>query len=265
MPEQEIKISVVIVNYKSQRFLPSCLSSVFANFSQGQSVEVIVVNNDRDEDLAEIKKLFPQIKVLNNTENRGFGYGCNLGAKMAQGKYLFFLNPDTEILSGKAQEVVSILENDKKIGIIGSRLVTPEGKIQKWSAGTKVNILNLILDNLGLSRSQRIWKSSGAKESFWVAGASLFIGKNLFYDLGGFDEKIFMYFEDVDLCCRAKKKGLKIMYYPFLRVLHKNGESYLNDKKKQQEHYCQSQQYYFEKHCGKNQSILIRYLRKIFA
>jgi hypothetical protein len=221
--------------------------------------EIILVNNDSDENIDEYGKRYGNIKIINIFKNEGFGRACNIGAKVARGRTLLFLNPDTEIVSGNVEMVLNEQKN-KNIAIIGSNLINSSGKTHKWSAGKKINIYDLVRNNLRLPRSRLIWNSPEKIRADWVSGTALFIRKEVFNKLGGFDEKFFMYFEDIDLCRRAKKHGHRILYFPHFQVFHHSGQSYDN-KITQKKHYYASQEYYFKKHCGTFQAILLKILK----
>lgn len=249
-------ISFVIVNYKSQACLTKCLESI--NGKTGDLLsEIIVVNNDKE-------KLFgvENIKVVENEKNCGFGTACNLGAKKASGRILFFLNPDTEIITLDFVQVISQMENNG-FSIVAPQLIDPSGRPEKWSVGKIITPLGIIKNNFTFFGIKKYWLKSAAGEVDWVSGAAFAVRKDLFEKIGGFDENFFMYFEDVDLGKRIKDAGGKILYAPQYKVLHLGGQSY-GDGKKQKAAYYKSQDYYLEKHFGKFSSVLVRLLRKIF-
>ena len=252
--EKESKISFIIVAFRSENHLERCLYSLLDKTANIQK-EIIVVNNG-----SYSFNFGDRAKVINSS-NKGFGSACNLGAKEASGDILCFLNPDTEIISADLEKIFSEFENNK-IGIIGPKLVDENDNIQEWSAGKEVNLSDVILNNLGLKRSKRIWESKEEVECAWVSGACLFIKKELFEKLNGFDEKFFLYFEDIDLCKRARDLGYKVLYFPEFVVKHFGGKSFEN-KKEQKQHYYSSQDYYFKKHFGKNFRSIIKLLRKL--
>ncbi|HLN19368.1 MAG TPA: glycosyltransferase family 2 protein [Patescibacteria group bacterium] len=254
-------ISIIIVNYQSKKRLDGCLTSIFGNILSKISGEVILVNNDSNETLEEYINRFNNLRILNNRENAGFSRACNQGAGIAQGEILLFLNPDTEILSDNIEDVLKILKTNNSI--VGARLIDSQNKTHRWSAGRKINLYDLLRNNLQIPRSKKIWNSKNSISADWVSGTSLFIKKKDFEKLNGFDENFFMYFEDIDLCRRAKKGGLKIIYYPTFSIFHFGGESY-GDKFEQKDNYFASQEYYFKKHCGPLQTMLLKILRKIF-
>ena len=255
------KLSVIIVNYQSEPYLQRCLASL-CRCNLGIDFEIVVVNNDTKESLEKIKEKFPEVVLVNSFKNKGFGVACNWGVKNSQGELLFFLNPDTEIL-GSLNSIIKIFEKDPDVGAIGPKLLGENGKIQDWSTGVDVSLLDLIRNNLGLPRSKKIWESPITQETFWVSGAALFVPRKTFALLGGFDENFFMYFEDNDLCRRIRKTGKKVLYFPETAILHLSGKS-SRDLQKQKAHFFASQDYYFKKHLGSFQVFWLKFLRRIF-
>jgi O-antigen biosynthesis protein len=258
----ECDISIIIANYRSERYLKNNLVSVYGKIIPLASCEIIVVNNDEKENLTEIKNNFPDIKIIDHRKNIGFGSANNLGAKMARGRYLFFLNPDSEIISDNIRQVIDEFESNEKIGIIGSQLLEADGKIQKWSAGEEINFTSLVLNNIGLPRDKKIWKRKEKKAADWVSGTAMFARKEVFEKIGGFDGQFFMYFEDADLCRRIKKTGKSVIYFPAYKILHKSGRSY-SSKKIQKKHYYDSQEHYFKKNRPKIEYWAVKIMRKI--
>ncbi|MFA6383565.1 MAG: glycosyltransferase family 2 protein [Parcubacteria group bacterium] len=238
------ELSIVIVNYRSEKYLGKCISSIKEKILDAD-YEIIVVNNDKEKLLeAQLPK---EIRLINSGGNIGFGAACNLGAKSAQGEILCFLNPDTEIISSSFSGVLYKFAKDNKLAIVGPKLVNEGGETQEWIAGGEITIWSTILNNFGYKRDQKIWESVAPMECAWVSGAAMFIRKDIFDRLGGFDEKFFMYFEDSDLCRRARQLGYKVLYFPEFIVKHFGGKSWL-DKKTQKAYYHKSQRRYFSKY-----------------
>lgn len=261
--ENNKKLSVVIVNYKSGHYLARCLSSL-QNTTQ-QALEIIIINNSPKENLFEVAKDFPEVRIIVNSKNGGFGQGNNIGARAASGAWLLFLNPDTEILEGEIADVVLEFEKNEDVGAIGGCLLTEKNSVQAWSAGVSVNLWDLIKNNLGILSSRAIWKNVKKTEAGWVSGTSLFVPRKLFLEMGGFDENIFMYFEDVDLCTRIRAAGKRVIYFPSFKVLHKCGGSYEKEnKKKQNKNYYDSLLYYFKKHRSPGEYLIVALLRRLF-
>ncbi len=263
--ENNKKLSVIIVNYKSEHYLSRCLDSFYRAAEGRVSAEVIIVNNYPLETLEGIKKTFPEIRIIVNAQNGGFGHGNNIGARVATGELLLLLNPDTEILSDSLTKVIAEFKLNPETGVVGSGLITEKQQAQPWSAGSEVSLWDLIKNNLGILSSRLIWEKEKKTEAAWVSGTALFVPRKLFLELGGFDENIFMYFEDVDLCARIRMAGKRIVYFPEFRVLHKCGGSYgEKNKHNQNRHYYDSLLYYFQKHRSGLEFAVVKVLRKLF-
>jgi GT2 family glycosyltransferase len=257
-----MKLSIIIVNYKSRESISKCLDSVFEKIGDEVDWEMIVVNNDDGDSLKGLERK-QKMKVVNLYRNAGFGPAANKGSKEAQGELLFFLNPDAEIMSSRINSIFNEFDKDPRLGIIGPKIVNKDGTVEQWSAGKEINLPNLMLNNLGFSRSRKIWESQIKVETDWVSGAALFVRKGFFLKRGGFDEKFFLYFEDMDLCKRAKKHGFSVLYFPDFFIKHEGGRSFEN-KKIQKCHYYDSMEKYFLKYHGKWQSAIIRLIIRIF-
>ncbi|EKD46680.1 MAG: B-glycosyltransferase, glycosyltransferase family 2 protein [uncultured bacterium] len=252
-------ISVIILNYKSERYLDDCIESIRRHASDVE-YEIIIVNNDADP----LKNIWSEqnIQIINNTTNEGFSSACNKGAKIANGKALFFLNPDTEIKTGNISELLSAFENSA-VGIVAPQLILTDGKVQPWSAGHEVTLWDTIRNNFGYVRSEELWNATTPTRVDWVSGAGLIIEKSLFKSINGFDENFFMYFEDVDLCKKVSLLEKKVLLMPSVKILHFGGQSFLNDERKQKRLYYDSQDYYFKKHFGRVSVFLLRFLRNL--
>lgn len=236
---KEPQISFIIINHNSQNYLPACLTSV-KNNCRNIDFEIIIVNNDNS------FFDYPKTKTINSETNKGFGSACNLGARNTEGKILCFLNPDTEIADG-IEKVIDYFDTYKETGIIGPKLETENNEIEPWCAGYEIGFWNLIRNNLGIPKSRKIWKSKSSIECDRVGGTCLFIRKDLFNILNGFDEKFFMYFEDDDLCKRVRQKGFRVIYFPEFCVRHFGGKSF-SSKFKQKKIFYKSMFYYFKKY-----------------
>ena len=251
-------ISFIILNYQSEQYLKKCILSIKKNFSDVRH-ELIIVNNDTQALQVDFCKTNDQI--LNNYSNLGFSSACNLGAKKANGKILFFLNPDTEILDNKLTASLSFLEKES-IGIIAPLLITADGRPQPWSGGKMITPLNTLAHNLTKKRHFLNSDNSSIKRLEWVSGAAFLIRKELFEKVGGFDENFFMYFEDVDFCKRVRELKKEIILFPQSVVLHHGGGSIKSIQTQKQAYYT-SQDYYFKKHFGPIQAFLIKFIRNI--
>lgn len=251
-------ISFIVLNYKSEQYLPGCVQSLEKSVGN-LSYEIIIINNDSEQ----ISSITPSdtVKIVNNNTNEGFAKACNQGANIASGNTLFFINPDTEVFFGTFDK---LLENfsDESVGIIAPKLLLPSGEVQPWSSGFSVTLLDILRNNFGWIRNKKLWNKDSSVFVDWTSGAAFAINKDLFENVSGFDENFFMYFEDVDLCKRISKLKKKILVSPSMQILHFGGKSYL-DKKRQKEEYYASQDYYFKKHFGTVELFLLKSLRML--
>ena len=183
-------LSICILNYNTKDLTLQCLASLFEQYQKEISkkeLEVIVVdNNSTDESVVLIKNKFPKVIVFEKKENSGFSKGKNIAAKIAKGKYLFFLNSDTQVKDNRLFSAVSYLETHKKVGVIGTRLLSLNGKAQ-LSAGKFYTLFNCFImlisgERFGLLRSS----PNEICEVDWVMGASFLISKRLFDVICGF-------------------------------------------------------------------------------
>ena len=249
-------LTIQIVNYNSREYLFSCLDSLRENISPKIKTQIVVVNNDR-ESLGEKLKNF-DVELLERGENIGFGKAHNLGAKIARGEYLFLLNPDTKVFPGTIRSLLDLFSADAKIGIATPLLLGESGLPEEEHFGPKKTPLSTIFSKLSSKRERYFQKEPF--EADWVSGAAMMIRKDLFNRLGGFYERYFMYFEDVDLCTRARKKEWKVMVDPRAKVFHKSGQSF-SDNRTKKKYYYRSQEYYIRKNFGSFWLWVVKVLR----
>jgi GT2 family glycosyltransferase len=222
-------LSIITLNFKKPELTLRCIESIHALFKSELNdsiVEVIIVDNKSPDNSVKTikedieKKKYRNIKLYANDENAGFGAGNNFGATKARGEYLLFLNNDTVVKDKGILDMVSFMSKDQEVAILGGQLRNFNGTLQA-SIGKFYTLFNAFLLLLGMQRFGLLDQSPGTiSEVDWVKGAILMIRKEIFEQLGGFDKKIFMYTEDMELCYRAKQKGYKIYFYPYIQVFH---------------------------------------------
>lgn len=228
-------LTVQIVNWNAREPLRQCLQSMLAH-PPGVPYEILVLdNNSHDGSVQMLEKEFPQIHLLVSEQNLGFSKGHNLCAKHANGDYLFLLNPDTIVSPGALDRLVAFAEAHPEIGIIGPKILNPDGSLQfscrrfpePIAALFRNTPLGKLFPNNRYTRDYLMtdWDHNSVREVDWVSGAALFVRKTVFEQLGGFDEQFFMYCEDVDLCYRAWQTGWKVVYYPDAIIYHAIGRS----------------------------------------
>ncbi|MDD3487046.1 MAG: glycosyltransferase family 2 protein [Candidatus Moranbacteria bacterium] len=256
-----MQLTIQIVNYRSRHYLKECLFSILENLPADLDVEIIVVNNDENEIAPSLPDFGPRItlRVIEMKRNIGFGRAHNTAFQNSSGEYVLFLNPDAKILPGFFEEIINVFLSDEKIGIASPFLIDAAGKIQAGNFGEKRTPLSTIFGKI-LSFPEDIFQEENIFEADWVSGGAMCVRKNMFESLGGFDENFFMYFEDVDLCLRAKNAGYKIAVVPRARVFHAGGKSFESEREKKKYYYA-SQDYYHQKHFGPVWAAAMKILR----
>ena len=202
------KVSIITVNYNNKRFLDKCLASIrkidYPNY------EVILVdNNSIDKSVEMVKKKYPWTKVIKNQRNFGFAKANNQGVKKASGSYLFFLNNDAKIAKKTISLLVKKMEEEKNLAICGCRILSYDGKVY-FHTGIDIDIFGFPVNNGRL---------------FYTDGAAMMVRKKIFNQLGKFDEKYFIFHEDIDLCWRVLLSGYQIAALPEAIVYHFIGAS----------------------------------------
>jgi len=231
--EGEILLSVVIVNWNAGEYLPRCLASIY---EQDIDLEVILVDNastDRSERKA--KEMFPQIRLIQMGENRGYSAGCNAGIKEAKGEFILILNPDTVVLPGAFAKLLKFARENPRAGIIGPQMIGFDGKVQmscrRFPSYETGLFRGTFLERL-MPRSRTLsryllssWDHSTPREVDWVSGAAMFLRREFLKEGGLFDETFYMYCEDIDMGMRAREFGWKVMYCPYAKIMHRIGGS----------------------------------------
>ena len=220
-------LSIIILNYNTKDLTLSLLNSLFEKFDkeiQENKIEVILADNassDGSPTAFKKSKYFSKIILIENKENFGFSKGNNIAFKNAGGNYTLFLNSDTEVSDKGFLNMAKFLDEDQEVGIVGGKLINLDGSDQ-MSAGKFYTISNLFLMLIGGERLGLL-RSSPAKITRvdWVSGACLMIRRELFEKLKGFDENLFMYMEDMELCYRARKDGALTYFYPDIKLIHR--------------------------------------------
>lgn len=230
-----MKTTIIIVSFNTREILRACLKRLFAQTADLE-IETIVVDNCSDDESADmVATEFPQVKLLRSDINLGFAAGNNLGFSLAEGEFVLLLNPDTLLEPQALQRALAYMEKDPKIGIGGGLLLDRDGNKQP-SARCFPSLLNEFLVLSGLAakfpksrffgRFDRSWDESGqAVEVDWVPGAFALIRREALEKVGFFDERFFLYYEEVDLCRRFRTEGWKICYWPDVMIRHWGGES----------------------------------------
>lgn len=233
-------VSVIIVSYNTRDFTVKAMESALGSkgFKPGEIEVILIDNNSPDDSVAYTKKNLPSVKVIANSENRGFGGGNNQGADIAKGKYLLLLNPDAFLGADSLRVMVDIMEKRQDVVSVGPQLHYLDGSLQQ-SGGYLPTPLRVTawmwwLDKLPLikklfSTPYHVFDLDWHKKDHypeWLMGACIMFRKQEFLTAGGFDDKIFMYAEEVELYRRLKESlGKKVMFTTKTKVVHIGGVS----------------------------------------
>lgn len=224
-------VSIIIVSYNASSYLKECLESIF-NLTKNVDFEVIVVDNASTDDAVKVAKSYgSKIKLIENKENKGFGTGVNIGAKLATGQYLLVLNPDIRLLENSLERLFIWMNAHSEVAVSTCQFLDSEQKPLPnggfFPTLPKIAAWAFFLDDLLKINSYHPHSSFYNHEMplDWVTGSFMFMRRNIFEESGGFDERIFMYGEEVELCCRIKKSGWKIAYVPLTKVIHHERKS----------------------------------------
>jgi N-acetylglucosaminyl-diphospho-decaprenol L-rhamnosyltransferase len=234
-------LSVIIVSYNVKYFLEQCLCSVQRAIWPG--VEVFVIDNHSSDGSVEyLREKFPFVQFISNDENVGFAKANNQVLEKAKGEYVLFLNPDTIIPEDLFTQCIAFLQSHADAGAMGVRMIDGSGRFLKeskrgfpspWVAFCKMSGLTTIFPRsktfaeyyLGHLSEEKITVADA------LAGACMFVRKDVLNKTGGFDEQFFMYAEDIDLSYRVQQAGYKNYYFPGCTIIHFKGESTRKDKK----------------------------------
>jgi hypothetical protein len=249
-------LSIIIVNTNTRDWLDACLASLFAQniFDQLQVIVIENASKDGSRELLQEKYSWANAVFLDTTI--GFGPANNIGSKEAMADTLLFLNQDTVVKPESLGRILSELSERPDWGVAGGTVYDGDGDLER-STGSYPTftslVLNRVLASIGWLRplfgsfSFQHWKGYERSRTVgWVTGAYLWVRKDVFEELGGFDEKIYLYCEDVDLCYRATKLGKECLYFPTGPIVHyRNKAPVPRERKQMQREYLN---YFGQKH-----------------
>lgn len=238
---KSLTISVIIVTYNSENYIADCIQSIL-KYSHECLTEIILVdNNSEDNTLTILNEFKDRINILTNNNNYGFAQACNRGIQASNGNYIMILNPDTKFINDVLNYFISFIYSNlnDNVWCVGAQLFDDHQKATK-SYGNFPNILDVFLEQIGIKWLilKIIPKSYIAKKRLhlrntvvpYILGSNMFIRKNVFNEIGLFDERFFLNFEEAELSWRANKAGYKSMIIPEAKILHYSRKSFPNMK-----------------------------------
>jgi GT2 family glycosyltransferase len=224
------ELSIIIVNWNSRQFIHDCLDSIYSLPQDVIFESIVIDNNSTDGSRELIRTEFPAVRLIENPANLGFAAANNQGARLAEGRFLLFLNSDTLVHPGTLAGAVAFMEQHPEAGIMGCRTLNSDGSLQAtaFAFPSKLRIFAYVSGLNRFFKISRFTDHSALCTPDYVQGSFLVIRKDVFEKCGGFDEFFFLYAEETDLCLRIKAAGLAVYYYPDISITHFGGGSSKN-------------------------------------
>ena len=248
-----VDVSVVFVNYKTKDLTINAIRSVIEK-TEGLEYEIFVVdNNSSDGSIEAIEQEFPNINIIKNSVNAGFGTANNLGIRQAHGKYILCLNTDTLLVNNAIKIMFDFMEQKENQNVGGCGGVLYDKDLNVIHSGGSLPSITAILWKFGLryifpeKYKKIVGENCLADKIEFITGADIFFRKSVLDEVGLFDENIFMYFEDSDLCLRIKNAKYEIKLIEDAKIIHLESQSVQIPMQKRK-WYKTSEFYYFKKH-----------------
>jgi len=223
MTRKSSLLSIIIPTWNTAEITLRCVNSIRQNL--GQSVEIIVVDNNSTDNTQDIFKK-NTVKYLKLDKNYGYATACNAGAKIASSRFLFFLNSDMELIDDHVLAMVDFCQNNPNCGLVGPKFLNPDLSPQ-GSVFPPQTPLNAFKE-FWLSKktySKYCPKTNKPQKVWAISGGAILISKKNYQDIGGWNQKYHMYYEDLDLCRQARSRGLSVYYFPHCQLIHRHGVS----------------------------------------
>ncbi len=252
-------MDLIIVNYKSTDFLKRCLRSVYQSIN-GAKANIYVFDNGSGDHVDQIKASYPEVNLIKHNRNLGFSRAVNRVFKKSSSAYVVFLNPDTIINNSFFKSAEIFMDANPEVGIIGPKILDPDGCVQgsarafptfRSALVGRRSLITRMFPNSRIACANILSNNSDGKtpmEVDWVSGACMFVRREALEDVGLFDERFFLYWEDVDLCKRMAAGGWKVIYYPLAAVSHAVGASSEHNLIRSVFEFHKSAYIYFMKH-----------------
>lgn len=260
-------ISIIIVNYNLTENVKHLLKSIKEHVKDIDYEIIVVDNNSPDRSIESLVQEFPSFRFKLLNTNYGFGHGNNIGAAISEGRYLLLLNPDTYLINNLALDLFDFAEKHPNFGIIGPQLNYPDGTFQV-SAARFPNLKQEIAYALGIlyptvsilnKIKNKVYKSPYYEVDF-VFGSCMFIRKEVFNTIGGFDEKYFLITEETDFCYVVKKRtNYQIIYWQGARLIHLKSQITGKNKALRLRLAYKSKLRFFKKHYSKERVLILKY------
>ncbi len=262
MEKGRLKLSIIILSWNTKELLRQCLKSILL------TAEIIVVDNGSGDGSPEmVKKEFPDVKLIRNKENLGFAKGNNIGIKAAKGEYVMLLNSDTVVKADALERLVDFLETHPAVEIVGPRLLNRDGSLQA-NCGRFPNLdvaaVMLFKEHLGGSDYVRC-SPADSRPIDWLMGSAFLARRKVFEKIGGLDENLFMYMEEVEWFYRARQAGFRAYFLKDAEIIHLGRGSSKAGKKEPILNIYRGLLHYYRKHKTPAELFILRVMLKAKA
>lgn len=270
------KVSTIIVNYNSTVYLNKLLRSL-QKITLNIGEIIIIDNNSKifEKDLEVPKLLLSKTKAIRNNNNLGFAKAVNQGIRQSKYNIILLLNPDTQLIDGSISKTIEKINNNQNIGLIGGKIISEKTGKEQPTVNTKPTTLTAIFEFTILKKifpnnpfTKKFWPEkytsiSSSTEIESLCGAFVLFRKTINRHEMRLDENYFLYLEDLDFGTEIKKNGLKVVFDPESKVIHKGGASNNSRYNIELKHWYDSRNYYFTKHLNKYQAVIIKVIFKL--
>jgi N-acetylglucosaminyl-diphospho-decaprenol L-rhamnosyltransferase len=225
-------VSVVVINYNTKHLLTQMLTALDAGRGQLRLQVIVVDNASRDGSAEILRDEFPNVELIQNAENVGFGRANNQALSTVRGRYVLLVNPDAFVSSDTLPKTVKFMDEHSRCGVLGVKLVGEDGALKScccyfptpWNFALKITRLDRFFPNARLVHDMS-WDHASVRACDWVPGCYYTVRREVIETVGLFDPRYFLYCEDVDHCRRVREAGWEVIYYPHTQVVHIGGQS----------------------------------------
>jgi len=223
-------VSISIVTYNNDKVIKKCLQNIFQNINNTDFELIIVDNNSSDSTVSIIEKDYKNVRLIKNNRNIGFGAAHNIAIKLRKGKYHLVLNPDIIFTENAVEKLLNFMEKNPDVGLVSPKILFPNGSIQ-YLCRRLPSLFDFIIIRFMPKFIRKFFQAridyyemretgyNKIMDVLFLTGAFMLIRSSVLDKIGGFDENLFMYFEDIDLCRRIKKIS-RTVFYPHTSVIH---------------------------------------------
>lgn len=259
-------VSVVVVSYNTRQMTLDCLRTLYADLGDLPAEVFVVDNASSDGSVAAVAEAFPNVRVIANPQNVGFGAANNQAMRVARGEFIMLLNSDAFPKPGTTRALVDYLRSHPKVGVVGPKILNADGSTQQscyrfptpgqaWRENLWISAAFGAHPVLG---DYRTWPHDRERDVEWIIGACMLLRRDVFERVGGFDERFFMYAEETDWQRRIRDAGWEIAFTPAAQVTHLGGASGAKEKARVNRHFFESLDRYEYKHHGLIGLVLLR-------